>query len=429
MTKKTIWGAAILAVMAGPLYAQDGQISPIQFNMNTLFLIICGILVMWMSAGFAMVEAGFVRAKNVVNQCAKNIGLVAIASICFLVFGYGLMFPGDNWIIPGVLGHSGMVTIGDVADTGADFGAKSHADGSIVFFQMMFCAAVASIVSGSLAERMKLLPFFLFTILMTGIIYPLQASWVWGGGFLDTQYGFKDLAGSASIHVVGGVAALTGSIALGARAGRYVDGVKVPMTSFNLPIATLGALILWMGWFGFNAGSYLSFSSEPDASNVARILLNTNMAAAGGVITAAFVSYLQYYRFDLSFMINGGLAGLVAITAEPLFPTPVLAIAIGMVGGLVVFWALQMLEALKIDDVVGAIPVHLFAGIWGTIAVVLSNPDATLMGQVIGLAVIIAYVAVSTTFIWTILKVSIGIRVSAENEEVGVDQSELVTAI
>jgi len=241
--------------------------------------------------------------------------------------------------------------------------------------------------------------------------------------FLDAQFGFKDLAGSTSIHVVGGVAALTGSIALGARAGRYVDGVKVPMTSFNLPIATLGALILWMGWFGFNAGSYLSFSSEPDASNVARILLNTNMAAAGGVITAAFISYLQNFRFDLSFMINGALGGLVAITAEPLFPSPVMAIVIGMVGGMVVYWALQLLEYLKIDDVVGAIPVHLFAGAWGTLAVVLSNPDATLMGQLIGLAVIIAYVTLASGFVWVVLKKTIGIRVSAANEKAGLDES------
>ena len=429
MTKKAIWQAIVFALIAGPAFAQEVEISPVQFNMNTLFLIICGILVMWMSAGFTMVEAGFVRARNVVNQCAKNIGLVAIASVCFLIFGYGFMFPGENWIIPGILGHSGMVSIGGVADSSADFGTKSHADGSIIFFQMMFCAAVASIVSGSLAERMRLLPFFIFTILMTGIIYPLQASWVWGGGFLDTQFGFKDLAGSTAIHVVGGVAALTGSIVLGARHGRYVDGVKVPMVSFNLPIATLGALILWMGWFGFNAGSYLSFSSEPDASNVARILLNTNMAAAGGVITAACVSYLQYYRFDLSFMINGGLAGLVAITAEPLYPTPALAIAIGMGGGLVVFWALQLLEFLRIDDVVGAIPVHLFAGIWGTLAVVLSNPDATILGQVVGLVVVIVYVTVATSLIWIALKMTIGIRVSAKSEEMGVDQSDLVTGM
>lgn len=427
--KRTFLQAAGLALIAGPALAQDATISPIQFNMNTLFLIICGILVMWMAAGFAMVEAGFVRTQSVVNQCAKNIGLVAIASVCFLVFGYGFMFPGNDWIIPGVLGHSGMVSIVEVADAGADFGTKSHADGSIVFFQMMFCAAVASIVSGSLAERMRLVSFFIFTLLMTGVIYPVQASWVWGGGFLDAQFGFKDLAGSTSIHVVGGVAALTGSIALGARAGRYVDGVKVPMTSFNLPIATLGALILWMGWFGFNAGSYLSFSSEPDASNVARILLNTNMAAAGGVITAAFISYLQNFRFDLSFMINGALGGLVAITAEPLFPSPVMAIVIGMVGGMVVYWALQLLEYLKIDDVVGAIPVHLFAGAWGTLAVVLSNPDATLMGQLIGLAVIIAYVTLASGFVWVVLKKTIGIRVSAANEKAGLDESELVVAL
>ena len=428
MTYKTLGLASLLALFAGPLAAQDAAISPMQFNMNTLFLIVCGILVMWMAAGFAMVEAGFVRAQNVVNQCAKNIGLLAIASVSFLLFGYGLMFPGDSWIVEGVIGHSGIVDIGNVADTQTEFGGATHAEGSIIFFQMMFCAAVASIVSGSLAERMKLLPFFLFTVAMTGIIYPLQASWVWGGGFLDTQVGFKDLAGSTAIHVVGGVAALTGSIALGARTGRYVDGVKVPMSNFSLPIGTLGALILWMGWFGFNAGSYLSFSAEPDAANVGRIMLNTNMAAAGGVIAAAFVSYMKQFRFDLSFMINGGLGGLVAITAEPLYPNPIMALSIGMGGGVVVYWSLQLLESLEIDDVVGAIPVHLFAGIWGTLVVVASNPDATILGQLTGLLFIIFFVGVTSGALWIVLKKTIGIRVSARNEAEGVDASELVVA-
>jgi Amt family ammonium transporter len=428
MTFKTLGLAGAFALSAGPLVAQDAALSPIQFNMNTFFLVVCGILVMWMAAGFAMIEAGFVRAQNVVNQCAKNFGIVAIASVSFLLVGYGMMFPGDSWFVQGVFGHSGVVDLGNVSETGASASGETHAKGSVIFFQMMFCAAVASIVSGSLAERIKLLPFFLFTVAMTGFIYPLQASWVWGGGFLDTQVGFKDLAGSSAIHVVGGVAALTGTIALGPRTGRYVDGVKVPMSNFSLPIATLGAMILWIGWFGFNAGSYMSFATEADAGNVGRILLNTNMAAAGGVIAAAFVSYMKQFRFDLSFMMNGGLGGLVAITAEPLFPNPVMALSIGMGGGVVVFWTLQLLESLEIDDVVGAIPVHLGAGIWGTLAVVASNPEATFLGQFTGLLFIMFFVGLTTGVIWIVLKKTVGIRVSARSEAAGIDTTELVAA-
>lgn len=426
MSRNPIWLASGLAMIAGPSLAQNvADVQP-NFAMNTLFIAICAILVMWMAAGFTMIEAGFVRSKNVVNQCAKNIGLFAIASICFLITGYGLMFPNGSWIVPGIIGSFGSVDLGTVADNNTDFGTKESASASGVFFQMMFCAAVASIVSGAVAERIRLIPFFIFTAIMTAIIYPIQASWAWGGGFLDTVFGFKDLAGSTVVHVVGGVAALTGSIILGARQGRFADGRRNAISSFSLPLATLGALILWMGWFGFNAGSYLSFSTDADAANVSRILLNTNLAAAGGVIGAGIVSYTRYERFDLTFMINGALAGLVSITAEPLFPSASLAVIIGMAGGLIVVWSVLLLDYLKVDDVVGAIPVHLFCGVWGTIAVVLSNPDATLVGQVTSVAIVIGFVGVTTAFIWLVLNATMGIRVSAENEELGMDQREMV---
>jgi Amt family ammonium transporter len=306
--------------------------------MNTLFIVFCGVLVMWMTAGFAMIEAGFVRQKNVVNQCAKNIGLFAIAATAFILTGYGFMFPNGNWLMPGILGSNGVLDVGTVAADSDNFVGRGHAMASDVFFQSMFCVAVASIVSGTVAERVRLAPFFIFTAVLTAVIYPIQASWTWGGGFLATELGFKDLAGSTVVHVVGGVAALTGAMVVGARNGRFVDGKKVALGNYSLPMATLGALVLWMGWYGFNAGSYLSFSSDADAANVARIFLNTNLAAAGGVIAAALVSYLREFRFDLSFMLNGALAGLVSITAEPLFPTPLAAFGIGVFGGLILYW-------------------------------------------------------------------------------------------
>jgi len=418
--------ASLFALFTQPAIAQQAGSGVTPFVMNTLFVVFCGVLVMWMTAGFAMIEAGFVRQKSVVNQCAKNIGLFAIASTAFILTGYGFMIPNGNWYVPGVIGSAGPVSITNVAEEGAGFVGRGHAAAADVFFQSMFCVAVASIVSGAVAERLRLLPFFIFTAILTAVIYPIQASWTWGGGFLATELGFKDLAGSTVIHVVGGTAALTGAVIVGAREGRFVDGKKVALGSYSLPLATIGALILWMGWFGFNAGSYLSFSSDADAANVARIFLNTNLAAAGGVISAAFVSYLRGFRFDLSFMLNGALGGLVAITAEPLFPTPLLAFGIGIVGGIVLFWGYQLLDYLKVDDVVGAIPVHLFCGIWGTLAVVLSNPDATILGQFASILIVVAYVAIATSVVWFALKETIGIRVSAEQEEQGIDASDFV---
>ncbi len=433
--KKNLIGIATLAALyAGPAAAQQASVGVSSFVVNTLFIVFCGVLVMWMTAGFAMIEAGFVRqknvvnqcAKNVVNQCAKNIGLFAIASTAFVLSGYGLMFPNGNWIMPGIVGFNGAIEVTGVVDGGSDFIGRGHAGAGDIFFQSMFCVAVASIVSGTIAERVKISSFFIFTAVLTAVIYPIQASWTWGGGFLASDLGFKDLAGSSVVHVVGGVAALTGALFVGTRKGRFVDGKKVALGNYSLPLATVGALILWMGWYGFNAGSYLSFSTDADAANVSRIFLNTNMAAAGGVIAAAFVSYLQEYRFDLAFMVNGALAGLVAITAEPLFPTPFAAFAIGLVGGLILYWANQVLDYFKIDDVVGAIPVHLFCGVWGTIAVAITNPDATVPGQLSSVLIIIAYVGVTTSVVWLLLKETMGLRVTSDTEEAGIDESTFV---
>ena len=417
----------MLAVLfAGPAAAQQASSGVSPFVMNTLFIVFCGVLVMWMTAGFAMVEAGYVREKNVVNQCAKNIGLFAIASTAFVLSGYGFMFPNGAWIMPGILGFDGVAQITEVVEGGADFTGRGHAGAADIFFQSMFCVAIASIVSGTVAERMKIAPFFVFTAILTAVIYPIQASWAWGGGFLASDLGFKDLAGSTVIHVVGGTAALTGALFVGSRNGRFVDGKKIGLGHYSMPLATVGTLILWMGWYGFNAGSYLSFSTDADAANVARIFLNTNMAAAGGVIVAAFVSYFRENRFDLSFMLNGALGGLVAITAEPLFPTPIGAFAIGMFAGLVLFWSIQFLEYIKVDDVVGAIPVHLFCGIWGTLAVALNNPDSTFLGQLTSVLIVFAYVAAATSAVWFTLKETIGLRVTSETEETGIDESDYV---
>jgi len=416
----------LAALFAGPAQAQQASSGVSPFVMNTLFIVFCGVLVMWMTAGFAMLEAGFVREKNVVSQCAKNIGLFAIASTAFILSGYGLMFPNGNWIMPGVLGFSGAIEITDVVDSGSDFVGRGHAGAADIFFQSMFCVAVASIVSGAIAERVKIVSFFIFTAVLTAVIYPIQASWTWGGGFLAADLGFKDLAGSTVVHVVGGVAALTGALFVGAREGRFIDGKKVALGNHSLPLATIGTLILWMGWYGFNAGSYLSFASDADAANVSRIFLNTNLAAAGGVIVAAFLSYLREFRFDLAFMLNGALGGLVAITAEPLFPTPFWAFAVGMGGGLIIFWATQILDYFKIDDVVGAVPVHLFCGIWGTIAAGFTNPDASVLGQLSSVLIVITYVGVTTSIVWIALKETLGVRISAAKEAYGIDKSDFV---
>ena len=424
--------AALLA--AGPVLAQEaaGGEVPAQsvWVFNTLLFLIGGFLVMFMAAGFCMLEAGLVRSKNVTMQCTKNVALFSIAAIGYYVIGYNLMYPLGNWSIGsdetgGYLGAFGVAVLEAVGigPDGAD-DIEYASTGSDYFFQLMFCAATASIVSGALAERIKLWPFLIFTFILTAIIYPIQASWKWGGGFLDAG-GFLDFAGSTVVHSVGGWAALAGAIVLGARVGKYKDGRVQPMLGSNLPLATLGTFILWLGWFGFNGGSQLALGSIGDAADVSRIFANTNAAAAGGVIAALFATQFAYGKVDLTMLLNGALAGLVSITAEPLTPSLGSATLIGAVGGLIVVFTVPLLDKFKIDDVVGAIPVHLFAGIWGTLAVVLTNPEANLFTQIYSIIVVGVFVFVVSLVVWFVLKMIMGIRVSEEVELNGLDNAEL----
>ncbi len=396
--------------------------------LNSLLFLIGGFLVFFMAAGFAMLEAGLVRSKNVTMQLMKNMALFSLAAIFYYLIGYNLMYPLGDWAIegyfsalfpaPAVLEAVG-VTIDAVDDpayasTGSDF-----------FFQLMFCAATASIVSGALAERIKLWPFLIFTIILTSIIYPLQASWKWGGGFLD-EMGFLDFAGSTVVHSVGGWAALAGAIILGPRIGKYAkDGRINPMPGSNLALATLGTFILWLGWFGFNGGSQLAMGSIGDVADVSRIFVNTNAAAAGGSIVALILTQVLYKKPDLTMVLNGALAGLVSITAEPLTPSIGMATIIGGIGGVIVVFGVPLLDKFKIDDVVGAIPVHLFCGIWGTIAVVLTNPDASFGTQIVSIVIVAVFAFVASLVVWLILKGIMGLRVDEEAELRGLDMTEL----
>jgi len=383
-------------------------------------------LVFFMAAGFAMLEAGLVRSKNVTMQLTKNMGLFSIACIAYYLVGYNLMYPLGTWgiekVLSGVWGVAVMEGVGVSADGVDDYAYAATA--SDYFFQLMFCAATASIVSGALAERIKLWPFLIFTALLTGAIYPLQASWKWGGGFLDAA-GFLDFAGSTVVHSVGGWAALAGALILGPRLGKYKDGGVVPMLGSNLPLATLGTFILWLGWFGFNGGSQLAMGSIGDIADVSRIFVNTNMAAAAGAFVAMLATQLAYGKVDLTMVLNGALAGLVSITAEPLTPTMGWTCFIGGVGGVIVVYGVPLLDKFKIDDVVGAIPVHLFAGIWGTLAVVLTNPEAALGTQIYGIVVVGVFTFVISGAAWIILNAILGIRVSEEDEITGLDTAEL----
>jgi len=337
-----------------------------------------------------------------------------------------LMYPLGTWgiekVLSGVWGVAVMEGVGVSADGVDDYAYAATA--SDYFFQLMFCAATASIVSGALAERIKLWPFLIFTALLTGAIYPLQASWKWGGGFLDAA-GFLDFAGSTVVHSVGGWAALAGALILGPRLGKYKDGGVVPMLGSNLPLATLGTFILWLGWFGFNGGSQLAMGSIGDIADVSRIFVNTNMAAAAGAFVAMLATQLAYGKVDLTMVLNGALAGLVSITAEPLTPTMGWTCFIGGVGGVIVVYGVPLLDKFKIDDVVGAIPVHLFAGIWGTLAVVLTNPEAALGTQIYGIVVVGVFTFVISGAAWVILNAVLGIRVSEEDEITGLDTAEL----
>jgi len=417
--------AGIAALIASPALAQEVPEHGI-FILNSLLFLVGGFLVMFMACGFCMLEAGLVRAKNTTMQLTKNIALFSIAAIGYYLVGYNLMYPLGTWtvdgILSGVIGTAVMEAVGISAEGADDLSYASTA--SDYFFQLMFCAATASIVSGAVAERIKLWPFLFFTFILTALIYPLQASWKWGGGFLDAM-GFLDFAGSSVVHSVGGWAALAGVLVLGARTGKYKDGGVVPMPGANLPLATLGTFILWLGWFGFNGGSQLAMGTIGDVADVSRIFANTNAAAAGGAIAALILTQLLFKKVDLTMVLNGALAGLVSITAEPLTPSLGAATLIGGVGGLIVVFAVPMLDKMKIDDVVGAIPVHLIAGIWGTIAVVLTNSDASFSTQLSGIAIIGAFTFVVSWIVWTILKVTMGIRVTEEQEIAGLDSAEL----
>ena len=400
----------------------EGQVIELAYALDTFYFLVMGAFVMWMAAGFSMLEAGMVSSKSVVEILTKNIALYSIASIMYMIVGYNLMYPADgNGFMPAVSFFLGGDN--EAADVIASGGEVYYSALSDFFFQVVFVATAMSIVSGAVAERMKLSSFLLFCIVMTGLIYPIQGYWKWGGGFLDAA-GFQDFAGSGVVHLCGAAAALAGCLLLGARNGKYENGKINAIPGSNMPLATLGTFILWLGWFGFNGGSELMVSNVGEANAVAMVFVNTNAAAAGGVIAALLFSKILFGKFDLSMSLNGAIGGLVSITAEPLAPTPELAAIIGAIGGILVVISIIVLDKSRIDDPVGAISAHGTCGIWGLIAVCLSNGDATLGAQLYGAAVIFAWTFVMALIFWGILKMIIGIRVSEEAEEMGVDVAE-----
>ncbi len=400
------------------------QVTELSYALDTFYFLICGAFVMWMAAGFSMLEAGLVRAKNTAEILIKNVALFAIACTMYMLCGYNLMYPVEavNSIWPGI----SFLIEGDhsVADVLASNGDTYYSKMADFFFQVVFVATAMSIVSGAVAERMKLWAFLVFSVVMTGFIYPVQGYWKWGAGFLD-QLGFLDFAGSGVVHLCGATAALAGVLLLGARKGKYGENGEIyPILGCNMPLATLGMFILWMGWFGFNGGSQLAIHGIENANAVALIFVNTNAAAGAGVISALLTAHLLFGKADLSMSLNGALAGLVAITAEPLTPTPLLAAIIGAIAGIIVVFSIIGFDKLKIDDPVGALSVHGVVGIWGLLAVCISNDDSTLTAQLIGIVTIFAFVFISSFIAWTIIKLVMGIRVTEEEEYQGVDYSE-----
>ena len=403
--------------LALPAHAETTVSAEVGFIFNTFLFLVCGFLVMFMAAGFAMLEAGSVTSKSVSVICAKNIGLFSIAGIMFWMFGYNLAYG-----IPegGYIGSFIPWSDASKIDTG-------YSDGSDWYFQMVFCATTVSIVSGTMAERIKLWPFFLFAAILSGIIYPIVMGWQWGGGWLSVA-GFSDFAGSTLVHSTGGAAALAGAILLGPRLGRFTKtGEPAPIKPFaasSIPLVTLGIFILWLGWFGFNGGSQLAIGTAVDAIAVSTIFINTFLAGAGGVISAAIVTRVAFGKTDVIQMLNGCIGGLVAITAEPLMPSPLAAILIGAVGGIIVVYGTKFLLAMKIDDVVGAIPAHLFAGVWGTLAVPITNSGASYGTQLLGVVSINAFVFIVSFIIWFLMRSTFGIRLSKEGETKGTDVTE-----
>lgn len=434
MNRKTFLGGAVILAgltLVGPALAEEAatlssvadNLTQLAYSVDTFYFLMSGALVMWMAAGFAMLEAGLVRGKNTVEILTKNVALYSIACLMYLLVGYNIMY-GDavNSFIPGLSFLLG-------SDHGVDAVLKSggetyYSKMSDFFFQVVFVATAMSIVSGAVAERMKLWSFLAFAVVMTGFIYPVSGYWKWGGGFLNTL-GFLDFAGSGLVHLCGASAALAGVLVLGARKGKYgKDGSVRAIPGCNLPMATLGTFILWMGWFGFNGGSELKISNITEANAVAMIFVNTNTAAAGGLVAALLLSRFWFGKADLTMALNGALAGLVAITAEPLTPTPGIATLVGVVGGLLVVLAIIFMDKAKIDDPVGAISVHGVVGIWGLLAVSFTNPDGSLIKQLIGIGSIFGWTFGASLVLWMIIKVTMGVRVSEEEEMEGVDIAE-----
>ncbi len=407
----------MLLSLTSTVNAETTVSAEVGFIFNTLLFLVCGFLVMFMAAGFTMLESGMVTSKSVSVICAKNIGLYAISGIMFWVIGYNLAYG-----IPegGYIGKFIPWSDASAID-------KGYADGSDWYFQMVFCATTVSICSGAMAERVKLWPFFLFAAILSGIIYPIVMGWQWGGGWL-ASLGFSDFAGSTLVHSTGGAAALAGIMILGSRTGRFdkkgQPKALQPFAASSIPLVTIGVFILWLGWFGFNGGSQLALGTFNDAVAVSKIFINTNLAACGGVLAAAIVTRLVIGKTDVVQMLNGAIGGLVAITAEPLTPSPLAAILIGSVGGLIVVYGTKLLFTYRLDDVVGAVPAHMFSGIWGTLAVPLTNPDTSFSSQLIGVLAINVFVFFVSYIVWTIMKKTMGIRLSKKGEKLGTDVTE-----
>ena len=390
----------------------------VEYIFNTFSFLICGFLVMWMAAGFCMLESGLVTTRSVSTIAAKNIGKFAIVCVVFYLVGYNL-----GYGIPegGYIGSFSTWTDSSSLETG-------YSDASDWFFQALFVCATVSIVSGAVAERIKIWPFFIFADILGGIIYPIQMGWQWGGGWLAT-IGFSDFAGSTIVHACGGAAALAGVILLGPRLGRFTstgDPANMqPFAASSIPLVTLGTFILWMGWYGFNGGSQLALGSYEDSTAMSQIFMNTQLAGCGGCIAGAVITRIVGGKTDIIMMLNGALAGLVSITAEPLMPSPMAAIVIGAIGGLIMYVGTNFLNSLKLDDVVGAIPVHMFAGIWGTLIVPFSNPDTSFGTQLIGVLSVISFVFVVSFVVIYIIKSTVGLRISEEAEKLGTDKAEV----
>lgn len=396
--------------------------SETSYIFNTFSFLICGALVMWMAAGFAMLESGLVRAKNTATICLKNVALYSVACFTYYFIGYDLMYTD----VGGFWGSFSPFWAGDdTAALAGDFESASYAAASDWYFQVVFVATAASIVSGTVAERVKLWPFLAFVLVLTLLIYPIQGSWIWGGGWLS-EIGFSDFAGSTVVHSVGGWAALTGAIILGARDGKFAKSGRInPLPGNSLPLATLGTFVLWMGWFGFNGGSVLALGSANAAVDMANVFANTNMAAVGGVLAAMAITQLLYRRVDLSLTLNGAIGGLVSITAEPSAPSLGIAFLIGAGGGVLVVLGVRFFERMRIDDVVGAIPAHLCCGIWGTLAVPITNTDASFATQLIGVLSVGGFVSLASAVVWFALKHTVGLRPTRKQEWMGLDHVEL----